>query len=229
MRPLLLLHGALGSGAQFDALRALPDPKFTFYGPDLGGHGLSSTDPDHFSINQFAAEVLAYMDEAGLEQADIFGYSMGGYIGLYLAKNYPGRVGKLATLATKLSWDEEIAAREAAMLDPEKIAIKVPQLADALTARHQGKDWKSIVGKTAAMLQEMGRNPPLNEQDFATINTPLLLMLGDRDKMVSIEETLTVYKQVPGAQLSILPGAPHPYEQVDPAQLMEQLNRFFID
>jgi hypothetical protein len=40
-------------------------------------------------------------------------------------------------------------------------------------------------------------------------------MLGDRDKMVTLEETVTVYKNLLNAQLCILPNTPHPLEQVN--------------
>jgi pimeloyl-ACP methyl ester carboxylesterase len=51
------------------------------------------------------------MQQNQLENAAIFGYSMGGYAGMYLAKYFPERVSKLLTLATKFYWDEKIAAR----------------------------------------------------------------------------------------------------------------------
>ena len=51
-------------------------------------------------------------------------------------------------------------------------------------------------------------------------------MLGDRDKMVGQEETVAIHKSIPNAQLVILPGTPHPIEQVDTTQLADQLRRF---
>jgi len=52
-------------------------------------------------------------------------------------------------------------------------------------------------------------------------------MLGDRDKMVSQEETARIQKSIPNAQLAILPGTPHPIEQVDISLLTGHLRHFY--
>lgn len=212
--PLLLLHGALGAADQFLALKAALPASFTVHAPDFSGHG-QAPDRDTFSIEAFAQDVLHYLDAQGIEKITIFGYSMGGYVALWLARHHPQRIEKIITLATKLHWDEATAQKETGMLDTEKIAAKVPQLAAALEQRHTGKDWKEVVRKTAAMLLDMGRNSPLKPEDFAAIGTPVTLLLGDRDKMVSLEETVAACKSLPAGQMGMLPGTPHPFEQVD--------------
>ena len=65
------------------------------------------------------------------------------------------------------------------------------------------------------MMIALGNNNPLKPADYGAIKTPVLVMLGDRDKMVSLDETLEVYKALPGGSLCILPGSQHPVEQVD--------------
>ncbi len=227
MKPLLFLHGALGSRAQFDSLRGMVGDEYDVHPVDFSGHGDSEKSPTAFSMELFAQDVLDYMDTHGLAQADIFGYSMGGYVGLYLARHHAQRVGKIATLATKLHWDEAASIRETGMLDPHKMELKVPQLATALQQRHAGKDWKEVVHKTASMLLAMGRDAPLKEADFKALQLPVLLLLGDRDKMVSLEETVAVYKIIPGAKMGMLPGTPHPFEQVDGRLIAALLECFF--
>jgi len=58
------------------------------------------------------------------------------------------------------------------------------------------------------------------------ITIPTLLLLGDSDKMVGLEETTAVFKSIPGAQWGVLPGTPHPIEQVDVVMLAYHLRRF---
>lgn len=215
MKPLILLHGALGAASQFNALKELLPGHYAVHTLDFSGHGATVSDIEDYSISRFAQDVLDYMELNGLDRVSIFGYSMGGYVALYLAKHHPEKIESVVTLATKLHWDEPTAARETGMLDIAKIEAKVPQLAKALTERHTGKDWKSVVQKTAAMLLEMGADSPLKEDDFKELRVPVTLLLGDRDKMVSLEETVAAYKILPGAKMGMLPGTPHPYEQVD--------------
>jgi pimeloyl-ACP methyl ester carboxylesterase len=87
-------------------------------------------------------------------------------------------------------------------------------------------DWKEVLVLTAEMMLEMGRNNPLKMEDYNSIQQPVLLLLGDRDKMVTMEETLSVYRLLPNAQLGVLPGTPHPIEQVDIALLAHLAARF---
>ncbi|MES2702218.1 MAG: alpha/beta hydrolase [Bacteroidota bacterium] len=214
MQHLLLLHGAIGASAQLASVAAQLSDKYTIHTLDFSGHGGKPADAA-FTMELFANDVLEYMAAQQLESVSVFGYSMGGYVGMYLAKHHPEKVAKLVTLATKYHWDEATAAKETQMLNPDKIAQKLPAFADILQQRHAPADWKTVLGKTAEMMLALGSSNPLQTADYTTITTPSLILLGDRDKMVTLDETLVVYKALPNAQLGILPHTPHPIEQVD--------------
>lgn len=151
---------------------------------------------------------------------------MGGYVAMYLARHYPQRVGKVITLATKFHWDVPVAEKECKMLDSAKISEKLPAFAQYLSDSHSPNDWKEVLAKTQDMLREMGKNNPLGLHDYGEIQVPVLLLLGDRDKMVTLDETVAVYKALPAAQMGVLPGTPHPIEQVDNALLAFMIDSF---
>ena len=213
--PILLLHGAIGAGSQLKTVTAKLSDTFDVHHPDFPGHGGQPVPEAPFSIQLFAESVLSYINEHQLQQINIFGYSMGGYVALYLAKHYPQLIGKIITLGTKFYWDIPTAEKEINMLDPETIIAKVHILAERLALMHAPNDWQRIVLRTPDMLMEMGRNNPLKTEDFKVINTPTLIMLGDRDKMVPLEETVHTYQQLPRATMAMLPNTPHPIEQVN--------------
>jgi pimeloyl-ACP methyl ester carboxylesterase len=152
---------------------------------------------------------------------------MGGYVALYLAKHHPGLVNRTITLGTKFHWDEQTAASEVKMLDWKKIEEKVPAFAKQLEQMHNPQDWKTVLQRTIQMLTEMGRNNPLSLTDYSTIQEPSLILLGDRDRTVSLDETVSVFKQLPNGQFCILPGTAHPIDQVD-YKLLEFFTRRFI-
>ncbi len=212
---LILLHGAIGSRSQLESLAETLRQKYIVHLLSFSGHGGLPLPSEPFSISLFADDVLAYMDAHGIAQTSIFGYSMGGYVALYLAKHFPARISKIITLATKFSWDDTIAANEVKMLDPEKIEQKLPAFAASLRDRHAPTDWKLVLKFTAEMMLAMGADNPLKLEDYGTLHHPVLVMLGDRDKMVSFEETVAVYKALPNAQLCVLPGTGHPIELVN--------------
>jgi len=103
---------------------------------------------------------------------------------------------------------------------------KIPSFAAALKERHHPQNWKLVLEKTIEMLAEMGDNNPLQPEDYLTIGQPALLMLGDRDKMVTLEETLAVYKDLPDAQLSVIPNTPHPIELANTKRLAFEISSF---
>jgi len=223
---LLLLHGAIGSAEQLKPLQRELEVQFEVYTMNFSGHGGLSTETE-FSIQNFAQDVLNFLEVKKINSIDIFGYSMGGYVGLYLAKNYPEKVNRIFTLATKFSWSEEIAARENKMIDAEKIIEKIPAFAEVLKERHSPADWKIVLQKTAEMMTGMGKQNPLTGKDFKEIDKDVLLSVGDRDQMVSMEETMVVYRFLTKGRLLVLSDTQHPVEKVNVVQLSGEIKRFF--
>lgn len=224
--PLVLLHGALGSAAQFDGLRRLLPADWTVLAPNFPGHGGLPTDAP-YSIARFADSVLDLLDKHQIAQAQFFGYSMGGYVALHLASQHPERVRRIVTLGTKLAWNPETAARETALLNPEKIAAKVPVFAQALAERHAPTDWQEVVRRTASLLHDLGNGAALDEPAFRNIACPVLIGLGELDNMVTPEESAEVAGWLPDGRLEVLPGVKHPFEQVDGRVLAEWLRGEF--
>lgn len=213
--PLLLLHGALGAKNQMETLSPYLSPAHTIYALDFPGHG-GSLAKGPFSIPYFGKTVLDFLDRENIQKTDIFGYSMGGYVALYLAWKYPDRVRRMVTLGTKFDWNPDSAAREAAMLDPERIALKVPHFAETLAQRHAPLDWKSVLHQTAELLQGLGNGNALPEEAFDQIHCPVTILLGEADNMVTLVESQQTATALANGRFEILPGTKHPIEQVDP-------------
>ncbi len=226
MQQLLLLHGAIGAMSQFSDIENKLSSSFLISRLNFSGHGGLPFVEQPFSIKNFATEVIIFLDKNNIERINIFGYSMGGYVAMFLARHYPKRVDKIITLATKFSWDEAIAANEINMLNPAKILEKLPGFAAGLQKRHAPNNWQTVLEKTVIMLREMGAHNPLHADDYKDIRQPVLLMLGDRDKMVTLDETLQVYKSLPLAQLAVLPNTAHPIERVNRDRLAFEISSF---
>ncbi|OWY25147.1 alpha/beta hydrolase [Sphingobacteriales bacterium UPWRP_1] len=223
---VILLHGALGNAQQMQPIADLLKSQYQVFTLNFAGHGGTPFAGEQFTITGFAEEVLAYMEANSLEKAHIFGYSMGGYVGLYLARQFPDKVTKVATFATKFLWNTNSAAKEAGRLNPDKILEKVPEFARKLQEQH-GEQWKQVLERTAAMMLNLGVQPDLPLEETVHITIPVLLGLGDRDTMVSLEETGIVYRMLPEGQLLVMPNTPHPFEKVNMQRLATELSIFF--
>lgn len=226
MQHLLLLHGAIGSESQLQPLADELKHNYHVHLLNFTGHGGSLLTAEPFSIAAFAEQVNKYLDDQQLNNINIFGYSMGGYVAMFLARNHPGKIAKIITLATKYHWDDTVAAHEVKFLDPEKIETKLPSFAEDLRNRHLPADWKLILHKTKDMLLAMGRQNPLELHDYSHINIPCLLLLGDKDKMITAAETRAVQKQLPAGTFEIIPDTTHPIEQVNIRSLASRITGF---
>ena len=219
---LLLLHGALGSKNQFNTIKDKLQDFFEVHVLNFEGHGGRET-RKAFSIKLFTENVIHYLEEASIEEANIFGYSMGGYVALNTALSIPPKIKKIMTLGTKFKWDIESAEKEVKMLNPIKIEEKVPHFAEKLKREHQPQDWKIIMEKTASMMLDMANGAKLEDADFKKIKQPVTIGIGTLDNMVSYEESEQVAKLLPHAKLMRLNDVKHPIEKIATEELLHYI------
>ncbi|MBK7762391.1 MAG: alpha/beta fold hydrolase [Bacteroidetes bacterium] len=226
MNTLILLHGALGSASMFEKLIPYLQDEFTCIALDFPAHG-NNAEMGEFTIQAFAENLIAYIEQNHTQKVSVFGYSMGGYCALYAASLRPDLFEKVMTLATKFAWSNEIAHKEMAMLDAEKMEAKIPEFVKQLQQQHLHTHWKELVLQTTFLLRELGNHPLLTDDCLQSIRIPVRMVLGDHDQMVSIEETVHAYRQFQNGSLVILPNTKHPYEKVDTLMLAMQIIGFF--
>jgi pimeloyl-ACP methyl ester carboxylesterase len=215
MNSVLLLHGALGSKTQLDPLKKILESKGrTVYLMNFSGHSGSSFSSS-FGIETFAEDIQFYLNQNSLSKVDIFGYSMGGYVALWFAHNYPDKVGKIVTLGTKFDWSVESAEKETKKLNAEKIEEKVPAFARILQSRHAPNDWKELLAKTSAMMKGLGAKPLLDKTIFQSIKNEIEVLLGDQDDMADRNFSEEVAAILPNGKFTLLSTTPHPIEKVD--------------
>ena len=216
MNPVLLLHGALGGKAQLNAIKQkLEEHGRIVYSMNFSGHGGVSFSASGFGIEVFGEDVLHFMDSNSIATIDIFGYSMGGYVALWVAHLQPHRVGRIATLGTKFDWSIESAEKEVRKLDPDKIMAKVPAFARILESRHHPIDWKDLLMKTSQMMMQLGISPLLTEDILRSIKTPSAIFLGDKDDMADRSYSERVAKLLPSGEFHFLHDTAHPIEGVN--------------
>ena len=226
MKNLLVLHGALGSAHQFEFLKESFGKKVKVHTFNFSGHGGKSFSDKKFCVDEFANEVANYIAEHKLKDVFIFGYSMGGYVALLLAKKYPKLIQAIMTLATKFSWDYETAVKENKMLQPAIMEEKVPEYAAMLKEIHGNYQWKELLAKTGALMHDLAIEKNITPEAVNTIECPIWIGRGDRDMMVSLDETLKIQEALKNAALYILPNTKHPFEMVDRKQIIFQITQF---
>lgn len=227
MKPaLILLHGALGAVQHFDSIASVLEDQYEVHRFNLHGHGGTPLPEGPLRIEAFTDQLIDYIRANELGPAAIFGYSMGGYIALQAAIQAPETVGRILTLGTKFDWTPAVAAKEARQLNADFLREKAPAFVSQLAEFHGAAAWEPLLPATAGLMEALGERPLLTPDSVTPVEIPVRLMVGDRDHMVSIEETLGIFRSLPNGSMVVLPETKHPIERVNKAVLIWEIRSF---
>lgn len=189
---------------------------------DLRGHGLSEDpDPQGYSMDLFADDVAATLDEIGAEQADICALSMGGYVAFALWRRHRARVRSLTLIDTKAEadTDEGKKGREAtaAMVEAEGIeglwnVLRTKMFAPSLTPEVEAQARAIIMDcppATAKADSLAMRDRPDSVADLAGIDVPVLWCHGTDDALMPIDGARASAAKIPGARFVEIANAGH--------------------
>ena len=104
-RPLILMHGGLGSGEMFGPILPALSADHQVIAVDLQGHGRTADIDRPIDIRLMADDIAALIDHLGLDKPDLVGYSLGGGVAFFTAVKYPDKVGKLVMAAAHIRRD----------------------------------------------------------------------------------------------------------------------------
>lgn len=201
-RPLVLIHGG-GSTIETTFAQLIPLlPDHKLIAVELQAHGRTSDRDAPESFEQDADDVAALLNYLQVKQADILGFSNGGTTTLQLAHRHPGLVRKIVVIAANYQREGLITGffdgMQQATLD------HMPQiLKDAyLKVNPDQEGLQNMFNKDR---QRMIDYRDIPDEIIQSIETPALLMVGDRD-VVTYEHVIKMSKLIKNAQLAILPG-----------------------
>ncbi|MFC8349075.1 alpha/beta fold hydrolase [Streptomyces sp. NPDC057280] len=208
-RPLVLLHGGVTTiGLSFGAVLPALAAERQVIAPELQGHGHTADTDRALTVPHLASDVVALLDELGVPQADLLGYSLGGLTALEIAVRHPDRVGRLVVVSAQYSQDgvrEEIRTPDySSPLLPTQADFQ--DMADAYAAvAPYPERFQDFLGKVSAAAQAP---LPWTADDLRGLTAPTLLLIGDRD-FVHVEHAAEMQRLIPDARLAVLPGTTH--------------------
>ncbi len=104
-RPMVLLHGGLGSGEMFGPVLSMFAQNHQVIVPDLQGHGRTADIDRPIDVRLMADDIAALIDHLGLDAPDLVGYSLGGGVALHTAAKHPAKVRRLVVASTNIRRD----------------------------------------------------------------------------------------------------------------------------
>lgn len=209
--PLVLLHSGGMAGEEWQRHIPVFAEQFRVVVPDLPGHGNSPMQGDRLTIRGMAEAVLEVLDEVGIERAHVLGSSMGGATALQLTLLAPERVDRLILFRSAYTRDEDLYDGTLDLADPER--WQQLGLDGWLSRIHEPQGgpeaWKTVIRRVAEMFDPATTDHVHDLQELASIESPTLIIAGDRDPLVPMEQVLDMYRTIPTAALWILPNATH--------------------
>jgi pimeloyl-ACP methyl ester carboxylesterase len=212
--PLVLLHGAGGT---------IDDPVGGWAGlaPSFAehyrlvlvehrGHGRTGNPAGFMTFEQLGDDVAGLVDALRLGSVHVAGISDGGIVALDLALRRPDLTRTITVLGGNHATHDGLH-EYAAAFDPDAIEQAAPEAAAAFAARHdQGKEpgfWKALLRQ---IIENNLHNPTWTEEDLRRIDCPTLLVAGENDPFVPLEQMVTMKREIPNAEWLIVNAAGHP-------------------
>ena len=207
---LTLLHAGGLTHHEWDNLGPQFAESFFVIAPTALGHG-ASPPVDALSFDELAGGVLDLLDDLGVERTHLLGSSMGGATALYLATRFPERIDRLVLYRTNFRTGERGQAAMEAMTHAE--TWRQWGLEKQMREQHlpQGgpEAWIEVTKKVIAMVRSEKTRELAQPRDLARIAAPTLIICGDRDPLVPLEEAMLMYQAIPDAALWVVPDATH--------------------
>lgn len=240
-RPVILLHGWLGSWGLWQETMAYLGRYYRTYALDFWGFGKSGKKRETYDVQDFVGLVDQFMEQLGIFNAPLVGHSMGGTVSLSVAIQYPHRVRKVVivgspvvgsslALPLKFAGYRWVAYSLFNMMWAFRLAIKVaspyicsdprfPEMMDRDLSRTTLESFLLSISS----LRRTDLRPNLHK-----LKVPVMGMFGDRDNIVNPNQWRPLLEGVPHAKIVRWEKAQH-FIMIDtPQEFMENL-KLFLD
>jgi pimeloyl-ACP methyl ester carboxylesterase len=211
-QPLVFLHGA-GTATGFDSLLPLAEHARLIV-PNHPGFGASVDDTSIDAVQDYVLHYLDLFDLLGLDEVSLVGHSLGGWIATTLAIQQPHRVRRLVlaapfglrvpehpTVDLFSVADEDVPAYLTADMSVFA-ALPNPPTPEFLADRYrESTSWARLGWKRPYDLKL--------QKWLHRVAMPTLVLWGDADRLIPVEQAAVWVEHIPNAEVTILPGVGH--------------------
>lgn len=240
-RPVILLHGWLGSWGLWQETMAYMGRYYRTYALDFWGFGESGKKRKTYAVQDFVSLVDQFMQQLGINQAPLVGHSMGGTVSLSVAIQYPQRVSKVVVVGSpivgsSLNFLLKLFGRRPiadVLFNNMWVFRSFYHLLAPLYSRD--KHWAEMMDRdmskltlesfflSIASLRRTDLRPQLEK-----IKIPAMGMYGDRDIVVNPSQWKVMLDGIPQTRVERYRTAGH-FIMLDEPQLFMDTLRNFLD
>ena len=238
---IIFLHGYSDSWFSFSRVLPLLSPEYHAFAPTQRGHGDSERPECCYTLDNFAADVDAFMDAIGIDEATLVGHSTGALFAQRVALNYPRRISRLVLIGAQtpaneviLGLQEEVRALEDPVppefvreFQESTIYHPVPEeFLDAVVSESlklPARVWRDYMEGSVLSI----------DRDYVVqlreIDVPTLILWGEQDALFPREEQERLAAAIPGSTLKVYPESGHVVHWERPEQVVRDLEAFMRD
>ncbi len=233
---MIFLHGWPDSWFSFSRVLPVLPARYHAYALDQRGFGDSERPACCYTVDDFAADVVAFMDAVGIDEATIVGHSFGSFIARRVAETHPERVTRLVLIDSAVTPVNEVTLEIQRIVrdltDP--VSSKFIREFQASTAYVPLPEpfFERVVAESLKLPARVWRSvldPVLAFDDVADlgrISAPTLIISGERDAWVPQAGQERLAARIPGARLTVYPETGHAVHWERPEQVAADLEAF---
>jgi non-heme chloroperoxidase len=238
---IVFLHAYVDSWFSYSRVLSLLSPSYHAFAPDQRGHGDSDKPECCYTVDDYAADVDAFMEAVGIEEATLVGHSSGGFIAQRVALSYPRRVSCLVLIGSPATLLNNEAVRE---LGKEMLALEDPVPPEFVREFQEGTIHHPVPEEFfAGLVSESLKVPARVWRDYwegvvltvdhtarlGEIGAPTLILWGEQDALLPPEEQERFAAAIPGAASKVYPETGHAVHWERPEWVMGDLEEFMRD
>jgi non-heme chloroperoxidase len=238
---IVFLHGYSDSWFSFSRVLPLLSPEYHVFALTQRGHGDSDKPECCYAPDDFAADVDAFMEKVGIEEATVVGVSTGALFAQRAALSYPRRLSRLVLIGAQTPANEDVVGlvgEVRALEDPvpaefvrgfqeSTVQQPVPQeFLDTVVSESlklPARVWRDYLEQAVLSID---RNYVL---ELREIDVSTLILWGERDPLFPREEQERLAEAIPGASLKVYPDTGHAVHWDRPEWVARDLEEFMKD
>lgn len=239
--PIIFLHGFPFDKSMWQGQLDFLKSSYRVIACDIRGFGKSTDEESHLSIDLFAEDLIAFMDELEIEKAIICGLSMGGYITLNAHQRFSDRFEALILADTQCIADtpevkekrydaiSEIEVNGVANFN-EGFIKKVFHKDSFTNKKELVEELRSVVFSNPEHIIQRGlaaiaeRSETCSTLDKITI--PTLIICGKEDSVTPLAQSEAMKESIEGATLQVIENAGHVSNLERPDEFNKHLSDF---
>lgn len=236
-RPLVLLHGWLGSWRYWMRTMEALSPDYRAYSFDFWGFGDSAKVKPRYNIVSYVRLLDDFLAEMGIQNTALVGHSMGGIVAMILASRRSAQVERLVLVDTPIqpsaihgrlrSFSNPLASQ--LLWRPETDAT-IRRLLGGFRISHEEVDSEATKTDPDAITETMRSLAAISlEDELRRVQVPILAVFGGNDPVVNVSQAATVENLCQRARAIVLDQSRHFPMLEEPAKFHRLLRDFLVE